>query len=209
MKKLQISLIAVLLFALSVTNGQNPYSAVYPTGVVTDTQIYVGSSNARSSLAAAISSVQTTIVVRTASTFLVGNLVTIDSEKLLLTANNGSVTGGIQFTVVRGADFSTPASHGNGAGVSNVISPGYPNRVSKEVEAIEFDLITPYQSTVTAQTGVTLNASTHNKGLYAWALCFDNASPRNIRPCTWTRDASGNLVFAFNPAFTGLIEVRR
>ena len=66
---------------------------------------------------------------------------------------------------------------------------------------------TPYTQSVSAQTAVTITAGTHGQGTLAHAFCFDNASPANAVTCGYTRNGSGNLVFAFNPAFTGTIQV--
>lgn len=67
----------------------------------------------------------------------------------------------------------------------------------------------PYPQTVTAQTSVTILAVTHSRGVNPIANCFDNATPRVAVFCAYTRNVSGDLVFAFNPSFTGLIEVRQ
>lgn len=69
--------------------------------------------------------------------------------------------------------------------------------------------VAPYFTTVTAQTSVSIAAATHNQGVLAVAYCFDNSTPRIAVSCdqNYTRDSSGNLVFTFSPAFTGLIEV--
>lgn len=66
----------------------------------------------------------------------------------------------------------------------------------------------PYTTTVSAQTSVSISAATHGQGTLATSFCFDNSSPRVAVVCSYTRDGSGNMVFTFNPAFTGLIEIR-
>ncbi len=68
--------------------------------------------------------------------------------------------------------------------------------------------ISPFSATVTAQTSVSVTAVTHGKGVTPAAVCLDNSSPKLIVACSDTRNGSGDLVFAFNPAFTGTIEVR-
>lgn len=69
--------------------------------------------------------------------------------------------------------------------------------------------VAPYFTTVTGQTSVSISAATHGQGVLAVAYCFDNSTPRIAVSCdqNYTRDSSGNLVFTFSPAFTGLIEV--
>jgi hypothetical protein len=65
----------------------------------------------------------------------------------------------------------------------------------------------PYQTTVSAQTSVSITAATHGLGTLALGSCFDNSTPRVAVACAYTRNTSGDLVFTFAPAFTGQIEV--
>lgn len=67
----------------------------------------------------------------------------------------------------------------------------------------------PYISTITAQTTVTITGATHGKGVTPLAVCKTNASPAVAVACAWTNNGSGDLVFAFSPAFSGTIEVRQ
>lgn len=67
--------------------------------------------------------------------------------------------------------------------------------------------VSPYSTTVTAQTSVSIAAATHLQGTLAVAYCYDNASPALATACNYTRNASGDLVFSFSPSFTGTIEV--
>lgn len=68
---------------------------------------------------------------------------------------------------------------------------------------------TAYSQTVSAQTAVTITAATHARGTTPVATCLDNATPKNVVSCAYTRNVSGDLVFAFNPAFSGTLEVRQ
>lgn len=68
---------------------------------------------------------------------------------------------------------------------------------------------TPYSATVSAQTAVTILAATHGRGVTPIATCLDNASPKNVVLCAYTRNVSGDLVFAFNPPFSGTLEIRQ
>lgn len=68
---------------------------------------------------------------------------------------------------------------------------------------------TPYSATVSAQTAVTILAAAHGRGVTPIATCLDNATPKNVVLCAYTRNVSGDLVFAFNPAFSGTLEVRQ
>lgn len=70
--------------------------------------------------------------------------------------------------------------------------------------------ITPYSTSVSAQTAVTILAATHARGVTPIATCLDNASPnKNVVLCAYTRNISGDLGFSFNPAWSGIIEVRQ
>jgi hypothetical protein len=66
---------------------------------------------------------------------------------------------------------------------------------------------TAYTATVTAQTTTTVAASTHGMGTLPEAFCFDNSTPRVNVACAWTRASNGDVVFTWNPAFTGLIQI--
>lgn len=68
--------------------------------------------------------------------------------------------------------------------------------------------ITPYTSSPSAQTSVSISAATHGKGATPRVDCFNNASPARLVACDVTRNGSGDLVFTFLPAFTGTIEIR-
>jgi hypothetical protein len=67
--------------------------------------------------------------------------------------------------------------------------------------------VTPYTQSVTAQTSVTISAATHGFGTLPTYSCWNNATPANLVVCAASRDSSGNLIFTFSPAFTGLIQV--
>ncbi len=67
--------------------------------------------------------------------------------------------------------------------------------------------VPPYTTSVVAQTSVSLLAATHGQGTLAVAYCFDSSGTPVAVSCAYTRDGSGNLVFTFSPAFTGVIEV--
>jgi hypothetical protein len=67
--------------------------------------------------------------------------------------------------------------------------------------------VPPYTQAVVAQTSVSISEATHLQGALAVAYCFNNSTPALSGPCDYTRDSSGNLVFTFNPAFTGTIEI--
>jgi len=67
--------------------------------------------------------------------------------------------------------------------------------------------VPPYTQTITAQTSVSITAATHGQGTLATPWCFDGSTPRVAVACGYTRNTSGDLVFTFSPAFTGLIEI--
>jgi len=66
---------------------------------------------------------------------------------------------------------------------------------------------TPYTTTVTSATSLTVLALTHGQGTLPVAYCFDSATPRLAVLCSYTRNTSGDLVFSFNPPFTGLVQI--
>jgi hypothetical protein len=66
---------------------------------------------------------------------------------------------------------------------------------------------TAYTATVTAQTTTTVTAASHGMGTLPEAFCFDNSTPRVNVACAWTRASNGDVVFTWNPAFTGLIQI--
>jgi len=65
----------------------------------------------------------------------------------------------------------------------------------------------PYTVSIVSQTTTTVAASTHGQGANPVAFCFDSATPHNYVTCGYSVDSSGNVVFAWNPAFTGTIEI--
>jgi collagen type VII alpha len=60
---------------------------------------------------------------------------------------------------------------------------------------------------VTAQTSATVAVATHGASTSAVAVCFDNSTPAHIVSCDWTRNASGDIVFSWSPAFTGSYQI--
>jgi hypothetical protein len=68
--------------------------------------------------------------------------------------------------------------------------------------------ITPYSSSVTAQTSVSIAASTHGRGTTPTYQCLDNSGTPVEVFCRATINGSGDLAFSFAPAFTGTILVR-
>src|SRR5436305_15125369 len=77
--------------------------------------------NCQSTLSAGINSSVTSLTVADASTFpSVGNFrVVVDSEIMLVTAVSGTT-----FTVTRGQELTTAASHSSGASITAVLTAG-------------------------------------------------------------------------------------
>lgn len=67
--------------------------------------------------------------------------------------------------------------------------------------------VSPYSTSVSAQTSVSITAATHGFGALATYACWDSSTPRLAVQCSATRNTSGDLVFTFDPAFTGLIQI--
>lgn len=63
----------------------------------------------------------------------------------------------------------------------------------------------PYSAPVTAQTTLSVSAATHHQGSIVTANCFNAAT--HVVYCDYTVDGSGNVVFAWNPAFTGSVGI--
>lgn len=107
--------------------------AVYPGGIATDADLKVGINNVRTRLVGAINASVTTITLSPASGVLVNTMISIGTEVMAVTA----VLGGDQFTVVRGFDGTTAATHVNNAVVEGRVNAGYHNILKNEIIAIE------------------------------------------------------------------------
>jgi hypothetical protein len=126
---------------------------------------------------------------------------------------------GIVSVAAGGTGTATPALV---AGSNITISGSWPNQTvnsSGGGGGVAVN-VTPSIYTVTAQTSATICTVTsgctaagispttgHGFGVDPTYSCWDNATPRNYVVCAASRDSSGNLIFTFSPAFTGIIQV--
>lgn len=114
----------------------NPYSAKYPSQLVTEAHIFQWSNNAVTSLLNAISASDLSLTVANGANFPTENfIVKIDDELLDIQSRSGNAmtvrTGG------RGIDGSAAVAHATGASVKGVYCRVHHNQVAQEVIAIE------------------------------------------------------------------------
>src|ERR1017187_2029653 len=114
-------------------------------------------------------------------------------------ASGGTIASTTNALVGDGAGNATAAA---GTG-TNCLLVGGGNQVCPVAPTVA----SVYTATVSAQTTLSVTAATHGQGTQAWAQCFDSSTPRNIAGCAWSRNTSGDIVFSWSPAFTGLVQI--
>lgn len=65
----------------------------------------------------------------------------------------------------------------------------------------------PFIVKVYSVNGLSIPATTHGQGQSVFSECFNEDQPPDIVSCNYTRDAEGNLNFAFLSRFSGTIAV--
>ena len=128
MKKL-----ALLLFVCLTAYSQNPNTATYPSAIATDTELLAAKDRSSSTLSSDINNSTLTIPVVDGSNFIVSEVITIDSEQLLITnivVNDLTVAG-------RGFDWTDAASHLADATVRGQVVAYGQNQAAAEIKAIE------------------------------------------------------------------------
>lgn len=114
-------------------------SQTFPTAVATNSDLYVASDQATTSLSTSINSSTVSISVFSAAKFRAFNIITIDSEQVKICSISSNVltacAGG------RGFAGTNAVSHNAGVGVFNYVSAIYHNTMSTEVQSIENWLI--------------------------------------------------------------------
>lgn len=142
------------------------------------------------------------------TTRLAGNTAT--TRKFLRQSGTGVVSAAPVWDTITSADLPFPGT-GSRGGVESKTCSG-----SDKLSAIGTDGVpvcaavsttAPYTVEITAQTSVSISAATHLQGATAVGFCFDDATPRQVVGCTYTRASNGDFVFTFSPAFTGLLQV--
>src|ERR1700675_60218 len=112
----------------------NPNTPVFPGQVAADTDLFVATNNAISSLTGNISNSVTTIPVASGSFTRLPCLIAIDNEIIKVA---GPASGNNLTNCTRGFDGTTAASHNSGAQVFAYIFDYNVNQLAAEVKAIE------------------------------------------------------------------------
>lgn len=123
-------------------------SALWPTSVATDADLYVAKNSLQTTLATALGTGDVTVVLASATGFPVAGGVVIGNEVIFYTNISGaSLTG-----CTRGADGTTATAHSVGVPVGAAILAFHHNGLMAEIEAIETFLNTVLgkSTTVTA-----------------------------------------------------------
>jgi hypothetical protein len=123
---------AALLSGIAVLYPQNPNSAVFPSGVASDSDLLVANNNATTTLAVPINASVTTVTLTSASGFVTPLALSIDSEILRCTSNVGTA-----YTCSRGFNNTSAAAHGFRAIVKANFVSWHVNQTNAEVKAIE------------------------------------------------------------------------
>lgn len=123
-------------------------AAFWPTTVATDANLYVAKNSLQTTLATALGTGDTSVVLASSTGFPVAGGVTIDNEVIFYTNISGATLTGC----TRGADGTTAASHSVGVPVGASIIAFHHNGLMAEIEAIETFLDTHLgkSTTVTA-----------------------------------------------------------
>lgn len=123
----------ILAFALlTAARAQNPNTAIFPGGTLTDQHLPPAVNRAQTTLTQALDNSATSVTVADASRFPQWSVVTIDSEHVQITAKSGNA-----LTISRGYDGSSAAAHNNGATVTAYILAGHFNQLAAEVKALQ------------------------------------------------------------------------
>ncbi|GAC1700194.1 MAG: hypothetical protein NVS9B4_01150 [Candidatus Acidiferrum sp.] len=131
----QLRIFAILLWLSLALAAQNPVTSPYPGAIDTDQTLTVAKNSATSTLSSAITAVATTIPVTNGAAFLVGNIITIGTEKMLVT---GIATNNLTVASRSGGFGGGPAvTHPINAVVSVFIESQNFNAVASSTKAIQ------------------------------------------------------------------------
>ncbi|MEA2174099.1 MAG: hypothetical protein QOD00_1691 [Blastocatellia bacterium] len=154
MKKIFISFVVILLWAVAAFAQDQPGTVKFPTALDSQDSLVRASNNARTSLSAGVLSTATSIAVGSTSSFPSSGLAMSDSEIFLYTSKDTTHFLG----VTRGADGTTAANHDAGASVRQVDAALYHNTLASAQVATEAKLgsgaSTPALNKVLVGTGV-------------------------------------------------------
>lgn len=131
---MQIKHFGLILFPWLLA-AQNPNPPVYPAAVATDANLFVATNNAQTTLAVALTSTSTTVLLANPTRFISPVILTIDGELLNCPSNTGNA-----YTCTRGFNGTVAAGHTLQAVVFGNIT-AYPiNQLASEVKSIESTL---------------------------------------------------------------------
>jgi hypothetical protein len=115
--------------------AQNPVTAVYPSAVAADGDLYCWKNGSVNTLSGAINDSALSIDLTSAANFCAPGVVTIGAERIKIcsiASNTLTVCSG-----GRGFDSSTAASHSSGATVAQYVPARWLNQVAAEIKAIQ------------------------------------------------------------------------
>lgn len=108
-------------------------AAIWPSAVATDADLYVAVNSLQTTLATALGTGDTSVVLASATGFPVAGAVTIGNEVIFYTNISGATLTGC----TRGADGTTAATHSVGVPVGAAIIAFHHNGLKNEIEALE------------------------------------------------------------------------
>ena len=128
----------MLWLCSTATEMSNPNTPVFPGAAAADTDLYVATDGAQTVLNGAMTAIQTTVALNSASRFVAPCLMSIGAEIIICpTAAVGDTFSG----VTRGAQGSTAAAHPDAAVVSGFFAAWHHNQIAAEIKAIETQLV--------------------------------------------------------------------
>jgi hypothetical protein len=117
----------------------NPNTAIFPGAAATDADLFVATDQAVSTLSAAMTNVQTTVHLASATRFVAPCLITIGSEIIVCPTD---AVANVFSGVTRGAMGTAAAAHASGATASGLFAAWHHNQLAAEVKAVETALKT-------------------------------------------------------------------
>jgi hypothetical protein len=143
-----------------------------------------------------ITNVATSLVVASATGYpSSGNFrIKVENELMIVTAVSGTT-----WTVTRGVESTTAASHSTGVAINAVLSAGGLTGILSPYPA-------KYTTTYTSVTSATI---THNLGTVAvMVACWDNSTPPVlVQPASCVATSTSVVTLTFGASFTGSVVV--
>lgn len=182
LRKIKAVLLGLGLAGLSFT--QNPQSAIYPSDIATDNNLYVASNSASTTFSAPVGISDTTLNITSSTTFTIPTIILAGTELIAVCAKTSST-----FTVCssgRGYDSTTAATHSSGDRASGAIASRFFNQLAAEVKAIETNAV-----------NTTLSYSNP-----AWITAFSATKLTGTVPCAQLPVFVGDMTSAGNTCNT-------